>query len=304
MVALAAPLALSWLVAPELRAQAPATQLALNSPTADRPSFEVASIKLNKSSDPTTFNFPIGAGDAMRPVGGLFSVTNMPLRNIITFAYKLTGDIQYLMPGLPDWVNSERFDIQARAAGSPKKDEFRLMVQSLLADRFKMTMHHETRQIPVFALVLSKAGKTGPQLIAHTDDATCGSPAGQPYPSTAAVPLPAMPCNALLALQPSGPGRFRAGGRKVTLQLLASSFSGYDNFDRPIVDRTGLADAFDLWFEWAPQITGTPPPGFQPDPTGPSIQAALQEQLGLKLESQTAPVDVMVVDRLEQPSEN
>lgn len=296
---LAAGLALG---ASTVQYQEPATELALPAPV-DRPSFEVASIKPNKSDAQLTYNIPWGPGDAMRPVGGRYAVTNMPLRIIIEFAFKLSGNVDYLMPGLPTWVNTERFDIDARAAGNPTKDQFRLMVQSLLADRFKLAIHHETRQLPVFALVLSKAGKTGPQLTRHTDDTTCGPPGGQPYPSSAAVPLPKMPCNTQpLALQPSGPGRFRVGARGMVLQMFASTFSGYDNFDRPIVDRTGLTDTFDMWLEWEPSgVAQARPEGVEP---GPTFHQALQDQLGLKLESQKAPLDVMVVDHLEHPSEN
>jgi uncharacterized protein (TIGR03435 family) len=288
-------------IAISIRAQAPPSQFAFTS--SEKQTFEVASIKSNKSTTPATYNFPLGPGDAMRPVGGRFAVTNMPLRNIIAFAFKLSGNMDYLMPGLPTWVDTERFDIDARAAGNPTKDQFRLMVQSLLVDYFKLAIHNETRQLPVFALVLSKAGKTGPQLTPHTDDATCGSPAGQPYPSTAAVPLPKMPCNAQpLALQPSGPGRSRVGARRMTLQMFASTFSGYDNFDRPIVDRTGLTDTFDMWLEWEPAgVAQARPEGVEP---GPTFQQALQDQLGLKVESQKALVDVIAVDHLERPTEN
>jgi uncharacterized protein (TIGR03435 family) len=275
-------------------------------PSTPKLTFEVASIKLNKSSDPPHWNMPLGSGDFMRPVGGLFQVSNMPLAQYIVFAYKLTGNMQYLMSGLPGWVNMEHFDIEARAAGTPKKDEFRLMMQSLLAERFKLTMHRDRRQMPVFALVLSKPGKTEPQVTPHTDDTACApNPNGQqPFPSTTAVPLPPLFCGAISGLQPSAPGRIRDGGRKVPMQLIASAFSGAENFDRPIVNRTGLAGTFDFWFEWAPQFNGDPPPGFQLDPNGPTLQEALQEQLGLKLESATAPVDVMVVDHIEEPSAN
>jgi bla regulator protein BlaR1 len=312
VVALAVPVIAGALTAPRPQAQAPATQLALAPPASNRPAFEVASIKLNKSSDPPHSNIALGPGDFMRPVGGLFSASNHPLAAYITFAYKLGGNMQYLMPGLPSWVISEHFDIEARAEGSPKKDEFRLMMQSLLADRFKLTIHHETREVPVFALVLSKAGKTGPQLFPHTDDATCASMTQfQQYQNESGVApsidpkvmLPALPCNVISNLQPTAPGRIRLGGRKVPLQLIASSFSGYDNFNRPIVDRTGLTGTFDFWLEFTPPANGAPP-GFQPDATGPSSQEALQEQLGLKLESQKAPLDVMVVDHIEQSSEN
>ena len=109
-------------------------------------SFEVASIKPNNSSEPEHWNIATGLGDFMRPVGNLYTVSNMPLREIIGFAYKLAGNMQYLMIGLPSWVNTQHYDIEAKAAeGTPKKDEFRLMMQSLLADRFKTSMHGRKR---------------------------------------------------------------------------------------------------------------------------------------------------------------
>lgn len=166
-------------------------------------------------------------------------------------------------------------------------------------------MHRDKRQMPVFALVLSKPGKTGPQMTPHTDETAClANPSGQqPFPSTPAAPLPPLLCGALTGLQPSAPDRVRDGGRKIPMGYFASAFSGYQNFDRPIVDRTGLAGTFDLWFEWERQesVDGA---GNQADPTAPTFQQALNEQLGLKLESQTALMDVMIVDHLEQPSAN
>src|SRR5262245_53623955 len=151
-------------------------QLVEAAPASGRPSFEVASIKVNRSLERATSNFPLGPGPAMMPVGGLFTVTNTRLSDIISFAYKLSGNDRYLaqvLPGLPGWVTSERFDVQARAIGTPTKDDFRVMVQSLLADRFQMSMHAETRTLPVYAFVLARPGRTGPQLTLHTDDSTC-----------------------------------------------------------------------------------------------------------------------------------
>jgi uncharacterized protein (TIGR03435 family) len=102
----------------------------------------------------------------------------------------------------------------------------------------------------------------------------------------------------------SAPGRLRLGGRNVTMELIASTLSVPGGAERPVLDKTGLTGTFDFWIEYAP--SDSPPPGAisQPDATGPTFLQALQEQLGLKLESQTGPVDVLVLDHVEQPSEN
>jgi uncharacterized protein (TIGR03435 family) len=107
-------------------------------------------------------------------------------------------------------------------------------------------------------------------------------------------------------LQPSAPGRVNLGARNVPIGLLAVSLTGWGNLDRPILDQTGLSGPFDYHLEWTPQFEGPVPPGasFQPDPTGPMFLEALKEQFGLKLEPQTGPVDIIVVDHLEHPSEN
>ncbi len=114
-----------------------------------------------------TTNVPLGPGNVFTPTGGYLSVVNMPLWALIGFAYKITGDQeQYLRPRLADWVLTERYNVEARAAGNPAKDEMRLMVRSLLAERCKLAVHYETRQAPVVAMVLAKAGENGPALSA------------------------------------------------------------------------------------------------------------------------------------------
>jgi len=307
--ALVVSLVAGVVIVPRLRAQAPLW------PSSGSPklTFEVASIKPNNSSDPRHWNIALGAGDFMRPVGGLFSVSNIPLRDIIAFAFKLSDNINYLMPGIPGWAASEKFDIEAKAEGTPTKDQFRAMMQALLADRFKLTIHKETRDLPVFAFVLVKEGKIGPQLTQHTDDSTCvpaaqfqaiGNQSGAAPTFDLKATLPLLPCGAFSTLQATVPGRVRFGARGITLLFLGTGLTGAENLDRPIIDRTGLNGTFDLWLEFTPQFDGPAPANFQPDPTGPSLQEALQEQLGLKLESQKAPVDVMVVDHLERPTAN
>ncbi len=128
--------------------------------------FDVASVKQNKCGLPPEClldaNINLLPGDVFSPTGGLFTETNWYLMPLIVFAYKLDANhYQLLTAQLPKWANTERFDIQARASGNPTKDEFRLMMQSLLADRFKLVVHHETRQLPVFALVLDKPESWG-----------------------------------------------------------------------------------------------------------------------------------------------
>ncbi len=285
--------------------------------TGKLPAFEVASVKPNKSGDPARSNFPLGPGDVYVPNGGLFAASNFPLATYIFFAYKIKGNqAQYLLPQLPAWVTSERFDIQARAEGAPGKDDMRLMMRSLLSDRFKLALHSETRQVPVLALVLLKPGKTGPQLRQHADDsAPCQTvvppasqqdPARTPLPSqTVAGGFPTL-CNGILGLPPSELGRMRIGARNVTLGFLADSLSSWPEAGRPMVDQTGLSGTFDFILEWVPERSSTGPPGVElpAETAGPTFDEALREQLGLRMESQKAPVDVIVVDHVERPGEN
>ena len=158
-----------------------------------------------------------------------------------------------LQPQFPSWVTADRFDIEARAQGNPNKDQMRLMMQSLLANRFKLAMHTENRPKPVYALVLAKAGKTGPQLQAHPDDASCSAapqdPAGTPVAaapsSTSGLQLPLIACHANFYLPASAPGRLRRGGRDVTLALLANTITQPNTgVDRPVFDRTDLSGNF------------------------------------------------------------
>jgi uncharacterized protein (TIGR03435 family) len=278
--------------------------------------FDVASVKPNKSDDPPHSNFPLGPGDVYVPNGGLFSATNFALVNYIYFAYKVLGNqSRYVLPQLPGWVTTDRFDIQARAAGNPAKDGMRMMMRSLLADRFHLATHYEDRKVPVLAWVLARPGKTGQQLQPHANDSAC--PTNAPPPSatasaqtpspsqTVAGGFPAL-CNGVLGMAPSVPGRVRAGARNVTIAFIADAFSGAAGVGRPMVDQTGLAGTFDFTLEWTPEPGSpvAPEADFQPDPSGPSFEEALREQLGIKLQSQKGSVHVLVVDHVEHPSEN
>jgi uncharacterized protein (TIGR03435 family) len=259
------------------------------------PAFEVASVKPNKSG---SLGIQIDV-----PGSDRFTATNVPLRDLIRFAY----DIQDIrLVGGPDWIRSERFDIVAKAeqpfpswgpAGPPMP--LLLMVRMLLAERFGVVVHQETRELPVFALTVAREDrKFGPEITPSKLDCE-NQPAG-PRP-----PLgPRGGGNAQLTCgMRIGPGQMVMGG--VPMPQFATVLSNF--VQRVVLDRTNLAGAFDFRLSWTPERIpqGAPPPGAPPlppvDPNGPSLFAALQEQLGLKLDSTRAPLEILVIDRAERP---
>ena len=273
--------------------------------------FDTASVTQNTTAPPAyrTFSFPLGPGDVYIPSGGRFSAKNIPLYLYIYFAYKITDNQeQVLLPQLPRWVTTDRFDIQAKVEGNPTKDQMRLMMQALLADRFRLAVHHEMRQLPVYALLVDQPGKLGPLFRKHVDEVPCPttpmvpSPAPMAQPQTLDSRFPAT-CGGIVPMTPSTPGRLRAGARNVPMDLIASSLTGgVSGLELPIWDRTGLTGNFDFAIEFAPHFDGPSPlgPNFRPDPTGPTFVQALREQLGLKLESRKGPVEVLVIDSMEK----
>ena len=305
-------------------------------PTAKRLEFEVASVRQNKSGDRQQSSFSLDNGnlystvnkeDALVPNGGYFYATNVPLMRYIVFAYGLTGTQELALrfnyfagvsSSVPGWVNMERFDIKARVDGRPSKEQLRQMMRTLLADRFKLVVHKETREAPVFALVLSSVGKTGPALQTHPANEACPTSAAiVPTPGSAPEPRPEkatgtnLPevCGVLAHLAPSVPGRVRFGGRDVTLDLLASSLptqTGMATVSRPVVDKTGLTGTFDFSLEWMPDMSGPQPDAAtaQPEESGPTFGEAIREQLGFKLKPEKGSVEILVIDHVEHPSEN
>ena len=301
-------------------AQAPTPQWQIDAGA--KMAFDVASVKQNKSGPPPSgdkpySNFVLGPGDAYVPNGGLFSAINQPLLIYVAFAYKITNnELPFLMSQLPKWTTlTDRFDIQARVGGNPTKDQMRLMMQSLLADRFKLAIHTETRATsriracpgedredraatPTasgrFIVLRDTLTNTSPRLGTVATGNSCRSVPGY--------------LRWFVNLHPCPSGHSCLGARNVTLELIANTFSGpgFANLDRPVLDQTGLTGKFDFTIEFTPQLNGPLPPGAdaQPDPSGPTFLEALKEQLGLKLEPQTGPVDVLVVDHVEQPSPN
>ncbi len=281
-----------------------------------RMAFEVASVKPSTGFTPPTF--PLDAGNAFTQTGGRFLAT-FSLLTFIDFAYKITPTAdqrQSMLAHLPKWVETDSFVIEARGPSNATKDQFRLMMQSLLADRFKLVAHFESQQSSVFALTLVKPGKLGPNLRPHSE--------GPPCPGTATVLPPPGPLSSSdvfppacemfgMTRTPDG-SRFRWGSRNSTMASLASMlpnvpFSGPEPgtgaVDRPVVDRTGLTGTFDFRVDYALQSANpTAPFGVQPDPSGPTFLEALREQLGLRLESAKGQAQTLVIDHIEKPSEN
>jgi uncharacterized protein (TIGR03435 family) len=172
------------------------------------------------------------------------------------------------------------------------------MMQSLLADRFHLAVHFETQESPVLALSLIKPGKLGPKLRPHAEGPPCdATPSPDVYPPKCEVTA--------LTIRP---GRMAMGGsRNTTMTLIASALPSMGRLARPVIDRTGLSGQFDFLLEWSPEPgSSAPPPAGEPvpDTQGPSFQEALREQLGLKLESTKAPLRILVIDKVERPSEN
>jgi uncharacterized protein (TIGR03435 family) len=209
---------------------------------------------------------------------------------------------------LPKWAVTERFDIEAKAPGAnPTKDQFRLMMQSLLADRFKLTVHTETRQIPVFALELAKTGKMGPQLKPHSDEPPCyaGPLPGQLGLSAAdAQKVFDAFCGDAGGGPGSALGSSHESARKVNMSQIGDILGLLGNLDREVVDRTGVSGFYDFTLDYVPDRPGIPLPDPQPVADAPTFQEALREQLGLKFVPTNAAVKVLVIDHVEEPSPN
>jgi uncharacterized protein (TIGR03435 family) len=256
--------------------------------------FEVASIKPSLEQRFIT----------VRPLPGGRLTANSPLRVLMENAYTVQS---FQIAGGPDWINSERYQIEAKAAGNPSRDQVFLALQLLLEDRFKLKIHRETRELPVYALV---AAKSGVKLPSPKDEGCASSslgtesvegritPPGTDPPSLA-------PCGAVRVMLELTGARMQGG--KIAMPEFIRVLSMV--LGRPVVDKTGFAGLFDVRLDFLPdEISAAlppPPPGGSPlDSKSPSILIALQEQLGLRIESTKGPVDVLVIDHVERPSEN
>jgi uncharacterized protein (TIGR03435 family) len=261
--------------------------------------FAVASVKRNVSG---TTNVMISA-----PPGGQFRAINIPLRTLIQSAYGLQ-DFQIV--NTPSWIETERFDILAKAETDTTPEQTSALLRKLLADRFQLAAHTEERQLPVYALVVArKDGKLGDGLQASSVD--CAAVADR---ARERARDGAQPPRQRAGLRPTcgsslGPGVFTAGA--FTLEEFARRLSTVSDISRVVLDKTGLSGNFDIDLKWTPMPTSMsaaaqsgPGGADRIGNDGPSIFTALQEQLGLKLASQKGPVIVLVIDRVEHPTAN
>jgi uncharacterized protein (TIGR03435 family) len=272
------------------------------------PAFDVASIKPNTS------------GTNQRQYGvepnGRFTAINVPLDNLIRFAYAEPGPDGLLGPLPPNrlsvaktWaggataLQSDKFDVVATTNPGASREQVFLMLRALLVERFKLVVHRETRDVPIYALVMArKDGRLGPRLRPTNVDCSA-APDDNPTASPAASGFVAEPCKGLRNV----PGK--ATGRAVTIPTLARLMSGWVDDHRPVEDRTGLTGNFDIDLDWTPNQPLPAPPAGAPalppvDSNGAGLFTALQEQLGLKAESTKNSIDILVVDHAERPTEN
>lgn len=228
--------------------------------------FEVASVKANKTGQ---------RGGSIGPAGGgRFTATNIPFKVLLATAYDINFD---QISGGPDWLDSERYDVEARPERPSTAQQIHLMLQTLLTDRFKLVLRRETRELSIFALVLDKA-----------------APKFRPHQGGAEVAF---------GIRPGDKGQVVFDG--VPMSRLAWFLSM--RLHRTVVDKTELTGVYDFELAWAPdepqreEGPGSPP---QPDASGSTIFTALREQLGLKLTSQKGPVEFLTINHAEKPSEN
>jgi uncharacterized protein (TIGR03435 family) len=269
--------------------------------------FDVVSIRESKSADTPYTNFPMNPGPQYNNEGNLLVARNIPLLQLLVFAYTHSMyQIQALRDSLPDWARYTRYDVQARADGRPTKDEMREMVRALLEERFHIKEHTETREMLVFRLIQIHPGKFGPDLRPSRNDeppcAAFGPYNGAPVP-TIAGGLPEF-CGFLLMLPQHKDNQVQLAARKITMTDLARGIEAATNtrIDRPIIDGTGFDGTFDVTLHFTPENPN--PEHADENPVGLPLAEALSDQLGLKLEPGKGPVEVVVLDHIEKPTDN
>ena len=258
---------------------------------AGKPAFDVAAVKENRSVEQSGRTSGVDAGQ--------YTATNMPLYFLVLTTYSL---LDHQLAGMPDWTRTTRYDIAASYPPGlrPNEQELKAMLQGLLADRFKLVAHHETRELPAYALTMAnKDRKLGPQMSSSSVDCVKWLADGRPQiaagPPSAIAPGGMRPECLLIA---NRRGILTAGTKPIKeLAVALQSFVG-----RPVVDQTGLSGNFNMDMQWTPSASDASAPAGPPAADiGVSIFTALQEQLGLKLESTKASFDVLVVDHIERP---
>lgn len=257
--------------------------------SATRPKFEVAAVKPSQEMRFTR----------IRPLPGGRLTATAPLRLLMQNAY---GLFPFQIVGGPDWIKSDRYEIDAKAEGNPSKDQLLVMLQTLLEDRFQLKTHRETKEMAVYTLVPAKGGPKLPA--AKEGSCVTPVPGGPPLPP-GLVPE----CGRIRIMMEASGARLQGGQVPLTelVGILATVMG------RPVIDKTGFTGTFDLQMDFIPDLAtaGLPMrPGSSdgapsaPNPETPTIFLAIQEKLGLKLESTRAPVETMVIDHVERPSGN
>jgi uncharacterized protein (TIGR03435 family) len=284
-----------------VRAQSPAA-------ASPRPVFEAATVKPNKDGGPFNLLF--------QP-GGRFRATNVTAKMLIGAAYGTPQPLpDFQISGGPKWLDTDRFDIVAKAAGDPQPQNnappaiMFQMLQSLLEDRFHLKVRRETSEVPVFVLQLARPdSKLGPRF--RPTDTDCAALMRAALASGAGPPPPPAPGERPRCGARTFPGNISAGA--MTLTQVVNGLSRLRDLNRQVVDRTGLTGAYDVDLVWTPDASLLPPAGDRPaggpplppiDPNGPSIFTAIQEQWGLKLEPSRAPMNMLVIDAVERPTDD
>jgi uncharacterized protein (TIGR03435 family) len=253
--------------------------------TPDQLTFEVASVKPAKSVNGRfTMNGGPGTGDP-----GRITYTNIMLRRILLSAYDVKN---YQISG-PDWLDSLRFDITAKIPDGATQEQFQSMLRNLLATRFRMTTHRESKELPIYALL---SAKNGPKVHATVDDGSAGKPPDDQLATIQSVEgkdgFPALALrNPGLVIETKN-GRARVTAKETPISKFADLLSG--QLGRPVIDMTGLTGNYSFVVYFTPEDQN---PDGGPDP---SIFGALQEQLGLRLEARKGPVELLVIDHAEK----
>jgi len=285
---------------------------------AQKTSFEVASVKVNRSGLlPSSVSLP----------GCRFVAINASLRALLQFAFRPPqGPRNYQIEGAPAWIDVDRFDVEAKPEGDTRprrpQTELQLMIQSLMEDRFQLKAHREIKDLPVFDLVVGRGGSKL-KLSAHQTPivrnepelVSCEPPPPPPPPGTApprSSTGAVLPRGGVRVIAMPGPSSFTLTltANAMPLSSLIALLQAYAG--RPIIDKTDLKGLFDITLQFsletattdADSTTGQAIPIPALDPSGPSVFTAIQEQLGLRLEPATGPIEVLVVDSVQKPSEN
>jgi bla regulator protein blaR1 len=261
------------------------------------PAFEEISIRPNVTPGRG------GRGGQMQP--GRFVAQNLTLKTILKRAYARAGSspgggidlLDQQIAGGPEWLDADKFDIVATTGGATEPAQMRLMIQRMLAERFKLVAHWETRELPVYLLVKARPdGALGAGLTRTTDEECAAARRDGPPPMPEpGKPAPPPPCGAIQF----GPGQLVARG--APLEWLANvlvTVPVITGVDRPVIDRTEITGNYGFTLKFAPAQAANA------DPDRPHLFTALEEQLGLKLESTQAPVDVLVIDSVQKPDAN